>query len=375
MKKFFYLQGNSYIFAYFFIGLISFSIYLLFDGPKFIDSFFYALKFKENNIDKDKEIVVIEINKDTFDRFGPLPWNRKIWGELVSKIVKFDPKVVGIDLIFDRELEKEGDAVFAEVIKKNGNIMVLASELKNYKLKNLYHDLMNSDPEIAYTNLTNTEYIGVATIDQAFEYKHFVFKIIEKYFSDNDTSGEKNDEKYSVESIPLPFINPINLRSNQFPIYYIGGKEFFTTVPLQKVLSGDIDLQLIKDKIVLIGITSDDYNDSFFTPLTFFTGIRTPGVIIWANAISTILNERFIYALPIFIQFCIVLFFSVIIGTLIEGRTYFKNKILVLLIGIIVYTIVAYTLFSFLNLYINLGPIILCVIIITIVRIDKGVTH
>jgi adenylate cyclase len=85
------------------------------------------------------------------------------------------------------------------------------------------------------------------------------------------------------------------LESGSMLINYLGppslpGQEgAFPIIPLVDVVTGAVDLSLVKDKIVLIGLTIRSM-DEFATPTT--TGTRMWGVEILGNAIETILGER-----------------------------------------------------------------------------------
>jgi CHASE2 domain-containing sensor protein len=83
-------------------------------------------------------------------------------------------------------------------------------------------------------------------------------------------------------------------------INYIGGLEAFNPVPFDRVPYMNPDV--FKDKIVLIGTVGDLMSDNHQTPLSKIT----PGIVINANIIHTILNKRFIAPLGHEFQWLIV---------------------------------------------------------------------
>jgi adenylate cyclase len=79
----------------------------------------------------------------------------------------------------------------------------------------------------------------------------------------------------------------------QFLLNYRGAAGHFRTVSMTEVLQDKIPVDLMSDRIVLIGSTATSLNDFFYTPYSgdqITTDERTPGVEVQANIISHILS-------------------------------------------------------------------------------------
>ena len=79
----------------------------------------------------------------------------------------------------------------------------------------------------------------------------------------------------------------------QLLLNYRGAAGHFRTVSMTEVLQDKIPVDLMSDRIVLIGSTATSLNDFFYTPYSgdqITTNERTPGVEVQANIISHILS-------------------------------------------------------------------------------------
>jgi adenylate cyclase len=84
----------------------------------------------------------------------------------------------------------------------------------------------------------------------------------------------------------------INRIGNWLRVNFIGPPGSFKTISFSDVYENNFLADDFKNKIVLVGVTSSDLHDQQMTP--FSLGQEMPGVEIHANAIQTLLNQKFI---------------------------------------------------------------------------------
>jgi len=77
----------------------------------------------------------------------------------------------------------------------------------------------------------------------------------------------------------------------------------FKVVPIHQVLLEDLPEDLFRDKIVIVGMSSEVFHDVYPTPLGLL-----PGAIINANNILMILNNDYIKKIPWFLELMMILF-------------------------------------------------------------------
>ncbi len=68
----------------------------------------------------DPRLVVVAIDEASLTKFGKMPWPRKIWVEVLNKLMPMDPAVVAFDILFvERDLrEPEQDQALVAITKK-----------------------------------------------------------------------------------------------------------------------------------------------------------------------------------------------------------------------------------------------------------------
>ncbi|BAZ16743.1 putative Chase2 sensor protein [Calothrix sp. NIES-4071] len=81
-----------------------------------------------------------------------------------------------------------------------------------------------------------------------------------------------------------------NLGGIQIPINYSDND--YKRITLEDILSNNFNQNILKDKIVIVGVTANSISDYWFTPYSSVRGAleKTPGIFIQAQLVSQILN-------------------------------------------------------------------------------------
>ena len=110
-------------------------------------------------------------------------------------------------------------------------------------------------------------------------YNHFAVEILKTYYENKGVSLKK--------------LNEIPQHDQFIKVNYAAPPESFKRFSFSEVLDGSVVPANFTDKIVLIGATAPDLHDEQLTPLS--NGVQMPGVEIHANAIQTILEEKYLF--------------------------------------------------------------------------------
>jgi adenylate cyclase len=114
---------------------------------------------------------------------------------------------------------------------------------------------------------------------------------------DSDGSVRRFQREYShLLSVPVIAaevmtgrpVKASTFERGSLPIDYIGPPETFRSISYAKVLLGNFQPAVFKNKLVIVGASSPPLQDLHPTPTT--TGVGMPGPEIWANAASTLLR-------------------------------------------------------------------------------------
>jgi CHASE2 domain-containing sensor protein len=134
----------------------------------------------------------------------------------------------------------------------------------------------------------------------------------------------------------------------------IGSAGAFQTVSFEKL--DQTDPSVFKDKIVLVGATDSRSTDVYSTPLS----AGTPEIVVFANAVDTLVNGRFIAPMDIELQAAMVF----ALGLCVFFTTYFAQRKIALgaALGLIVGAkLLADALFSCAAAYVYFVPFACCV--------------
>jgi adenylate cyclase len=71
-----------------------------------------------------QNIIIVSVDEKSIREIGRWPWSREVIAELINKISEGQPKVIGIDIMFSEEENRESDEKLAKAIEDSGNIVL-----------------------------------------------------------------------------------------------------------------------------------------------------------------------------------------------------------------------------------------------------------
>jgi len=226
------------------------------------------------------EIILIAIDDKSINEMGRWPWSREVFANALENIK--DASVIGFDVSFFEK--SEHDKELADALSELNNVILVAEciEFSEEKCKNWLTPIF--DIEYAAANIYVDNGIARSVPSQIDETKGLSLAISEFYLN-SDLSLKKENHVYFHKS--------------------------YKKIPFADVLKEGFDKEEIKDKIVLIGATAKDLHDEKETPM----GVL-PGVEIHANAVQSILTNKFLSYQKTFSVILSMLFLSVITALL-----------------------------------------------------------
>jgi CHASE2 domain-containing sensor protein len=277
--------------------------------------------------------------------------------QLLEEVIKQDPKVIGIDMIFKAEKEPFSDSLLAINLKNEKIVQAYIIE----NTETIYNHSMfrNNNEGFVNLNFDNQESV-IREFTGIYEKDNTLLawntKIAKLTLGDSIWK-ERNYEKHLKGKTPITYLG------NYTSFLHFGYDEFIL----------NSNKEILKDKIVLIGYIGDptgniyDVEDKHFTPLNKVTaGKSIPdmfGLVVHANIISMLLNDDFLYRISNFwigiitllCNFFLIMYFIKLDKTdKLGART--KSK-LTFFIFTIVITGIALALFN-LGIILKVAPII-----------------
>jgi CHASE2 domain-containing sensor protein len=222
------------------------------------------------NFQKDDRIIIINI-----DTAG-----RKTIADLLLKVNADSPKAIGLDVLFGPRKDA-ADGYLKRTMESLPRLVTAGAAGSSGFVNFIGHDL------------GVIRYYRPFTEDSGGMLKSFTSAIVEK---DDSAVYQKLENRRD----PVEWIN--YRRTSQG--YYV--------INAADLLSNKVESQFLRDKIVLLGLVSDnpyDIEDKHFTPLNDkLVGRSIPdmsGVIIHANILSMILDRDYIHRSPVLLNLLI----------------------------------------------------------------------
>ncbi|MBF0320999.1 MAG: CHASE2 domain-containing protein [Nitrospirae bacterium] len=332
-----------------------------------VDDYFYSRQFPISG-GKAGNIIIVGIDDNKAERFGKLLYKRSVYAEVLAKILEGRPKAIGVDIFLEGVRDLKDDLRLIKMLNAaNGNIVlaVLVRETDKFLLNadNITSKgYFNGNELVTLANvqgiIRKSSYGGITKLllnpqfdEDEKKYYPFPIVILTKYFNaDFDAFPYGYDDNATIGDVSIPTFTD-KYWDRYMYINYVGGLEAFNPVPFDKV--PQMNPEVFRDKIVLIGTVGDLMSDNHQTPLSKIT----PGIVINANIIHTILNKRFIAPLGHEFQWLIVFIAAIAVFVLFY---YAKTKISIptALLTLAIVKLTIDLLFSRYGLYVQFFPFI-----------------
>ncbi|MEL6455283.1 MAG: CHASE2 domain-containing protein [Cyanobacteria bacterium J06623_5] len=255
----------------------------------------------------DPAIVVVTIDEQDIQAANDWPIPDKHLADLLAKIAKQQPRAIGLDIYRDLP-EEPGHQELVDVFQTTPTLIgvekVIGSRvnpppaLQALGQVGLADLVLDADRKIRRSLLTAED-----EEDQAIK-AGLATQVALQYLAEEGISLESVDPDRQVFQLGQAIYQPLRgqdagytqeeVGGYQILLNWRGGEEAFTTVSMGEIISGNVQPDLMRDRIVLIGSIAPSTNDFFETPYsgTWDTvGRRVmPGVFVHANIASQLIN-------------------------------------------------------------------------------------
>jgi PAS domain S-box-containing protein len=281
-------------------------------------------------VEPPTDIVIVAIDDESIARLGRFPWRRQIIAQAVGIAAAAHPKAIALDVLFSDPTGASEDRSLAEAIAHAGNVVSAAQLVDNAGnavwLRPL-PEIEQASAAVGHVNVS-TELEGTArqillqqSDDRGRVYWAMPLETVRVGDGASERSIREVGEKLQVGSHSLSIQpeaevfaslpgNKGQLRqitAQRMIIDYIGPAGSFSpyTFSIADLLEGRIRPAQLQGKYVLIGATAASLGDRLASPFIHMEGLDNrqhgslmPGVEVLANALHTILRNRFYSDLP-----------------------------------------------------------------------------
>lgn len=261
----------------------------------------------------NKDIVIIKIDEASLEALGEFPtWSRSNYARVLRNINKYSPRLVAFDLYFKNARELEGDVDFSEALGETSIAVLPVRYARVQQQDNGLFSPTNVDFQESLLQLFATiPRIVSPTINVDIDDDETVRRMLPGI---QTQSGFLESFSFAIarlysanETDSVPLENGqmlINYASDPFTTSVENGYTSLSFIKVYNEDYGPIGPEIFRDKIVLIGATAKVLEDLYFTPMSDVE--RMPGVEIHANAIQTILEQNFLYNMPLWAKVLLI---------------------------------------------------------------------
>ena len=252
---------------------------------------------------REERIVVVTISESDISHLGQWPISDEILSELITKIKQQQPRAIGLDLYRDLPV-KPGTEKLDAVLRSTPNLIgvekAIDETVKPSPILEEREQIALADLIVDRDSKVRRGLLAIQ-LDNGRVQLSLAARLALTYLAAEniELQAVENTNKRSLGSaLFVPFQKNdggyIGADAGGFQILlnFRGTETSFNRVSIIDVLNGDISLDLMRDRIVLVGSTATSINDLFATP---YSGDRQkaqylPGVFIHANLASQILS-------------------------------------------------------------------------------------
>ncbi|MEO0350825.1 MAG: adenylate/guanylate cyclase domain-containing protein [Cyanobacteria bacterium P01_A01_bin.15] len=263
----------------------------------------------------DDRIIIVAIDEASLGRYGPYPWPRDLYADLLDRLMLVQPAAVGFDILMPETTPE--DATLAESIGFSGNVVLAVGGDGQGTSIQVAPTL--TEPAQGFFQLGHVKHIpdpdGISR--QSFLYERyqtefapsFAVALLDTYQQSlasllTDTPIQLPEQSSDFLDSPERFdqASPVLInwpgithsRDNQQSF------QSLTTLSFSDVMTDDDILDQLQNKIVLIGYTATGIVGTVEDPIRtpFEQRIATSGVYLHAAILDNLLNDRFLTRLP-----------------------------------------------------------------------------
>lgn len=253
----------------------------------------------------DTSVVLVNIGNASRDEIA----------QILERINLYDPLVVGVDVFFKGLKDSLSDARLADALSNTHNLVMVSKVAFKADLESeaATTDSANASVHAFDTLLTSN---AMFTANATTGFANLVIDQDAAFMTCRDISIRDSCAGRIEPCFALQIVSLINPKAAEYAvsrgnetevINFHGNLTAFYHVDLYQALDPDIPLDIVRNKVVLLGYMGNSFGDGttedkFFTPLNnHYVGRSFPdmhGVVVHANVIGMLNNKSYINTMP-----------------------------------------------------------------------------
>jgi signal transduction histidine kinase/CHASE2 domain-containing sensor protein len=365
------------------------------------------------------DIVLVVADDATIARARRWPLPRALHAQVIDKAKSLGAKTIALDLLFaEPSADPRDDEALARACRRAGNVVQAAAfwvpAVENPQLppqnsaspfslpgrfalgqrsararqatwvSAAHPSLLASAPAMGHLNIMPEHGGTLRRITHALSYRERLFPSLALASAAHFLDLRPSQISVSHESIVLPVPKSLPGDSSapglaggrsEIPldengeslVNWIGGPRSFPTYSYEDLLEGRVESEVIKGRVVVLGITAAGTYEHRATP---YSPVQ-PAIDLQANALDDILSARPLRRAPDWSSELLLLLVSLGAGVLVAPRHALSGTLMACVLFAVL-TLSGLALFAFSNIYVPLAaPIISCLLAFAVVTVSN----
>ena len=333
----------------------------------------------------DSSLVIVTLDDQTFSSL-PIQWPypRSIYAQLIRNLKSAGARLIVFDLEFTEPTPD--DKILGMAAAEAGNVIFAGKLVTEIGAHNTINQYVLEPVSALLQKGTSWALVNIVEDNDGFLRRYFLAKhvadhrylslgleVMRRWLHLPETSLREDSNNFWLGDFPIPKYTPETMLIN-----FAGPAHTFPTYSLVNILDdfefdiGDEDTDIFemykiwgtfRNKIVLIGCSAEELQDTKFTPFFEYEGNKRkmPGVEVHANAIYTIFQRMFLIPVDTKITVALIVLLSLLVGILTQLARPLKAGIGVLLI-LALFLIGNFAIFIQKNLILPITPPVLAIV-------------
>ncbi|MEK6743387.1 MAG: adenylate/guanylate cyclase domain-containing protein [Nitrospirota bacterium] len=318
-------------------GVVSTGCFLVLNllAPQFVEerveSLLVDFRFQLRNLMAPpvvpQNIVIVEVDEKSLEKYGRWPWSRVRQAKLIERIAKAKPSVLAVDIFYPERESKKADAALAKTLGKGRGTIVMAAgfdvvpgktvEAPDFLLDNALLNIKDQSrlsqapqvnkPKTSIAQLSSQAMLGhvysPSDLDGKLRWEYLYIKYADDVYPSLSLVAAAQALGKTTADIVVYAGRGVQVGDTYIPVEpagrmrvdYLGRDRTLRYISAADVLSGSYQPSDLTGKVVFLGTSAISTYDFVVTPFS----ARMPGVEKNATVVENILNKRFLKNAPI----------------------------------------------------------------------------
>jgi len=262
----------------------------------------------------DQRVLLVTATERDIQQFGSWPLPDGVLARALATLLRGSPRAIGLDIYRDVPVPPGTDALRA-VLTGDPRIIAVMKFAEGGSTGVRPPAALDGSDQVGFNDVIvdpgGIVRRGLLFLDDgATVFSSFALRLALLYLQPHGIAPQPDPSDPRYLRLGATTIRPLepndgsyvraDTRGYQFLLDFKGDAASFASVDLSSVLAGSFDPAVVKDKVVLLGVTAESIKDNFYTPYSRGRqeGQDTPGIAIHAQIVGQLLRAGLDGAVP-----------------------------------------------------------------------------